>query len=85
MDERLLEIFKLVLLLNQKGKGLRLALRENGIDLVDSNYENIIPYWTNNIYFDEFWKNEYDDMVNSTLEVLKKMLSEEDKNWSYMN
>lgn len=80
MDERLLEIFKLVFLLNQKGKGLILTLRKGGISLEDSNCINIIPYWTNNIYFEEFWKDEYDDMVNNTLEMLKEMLSEEDKN-----
>ena len=34
----------------------------------------IIPHWTHNIYFDEFWKDEYDDMVNGTLEMLKEML-----------
>lgn len=80
MDERLLEIFKLVFLLNQKGKDLILTVRKAGINLLDSNCTNIIPYWTSNIYFEEFWKDEYDDMVNNTLEMLKEMLSKEDKN-----
>lgn len=73
MDKRLIEIFKLVFLLNKKGKDLQLVLRDEGIDLMDENFESIIPHWTNNIYLDDFWKDQYDDMVNGTLEVLKEM------------
>lgn len=80
MDERILEIFKLVLLLNKKGLDLTLTLHETGIDLVDSNCKSIIPYWTHQIYFDEFWKDYYEDMVNRTLEMPKEMLSKEDIN-----
>lgn len=74
MDERLIEIFKLVFLLNQKGKDLQLTLRKNAIDIIDENCESIIPNWTKNIYLDEHWKDEYDDMVNGTLKMLKEML-----------
>lgn len=74
MDKRLIEIFKLVFLLNQNGKDLQLTLRDCSLEIIDSDCHNIIPHWTDNIYFDEFWKDEYDDMVNGTLEMLKGML-----------
>lgn len=74
MDERLIEIFKLVFLLNQKGKDLQLNLRKNAIDIIDRNCKQIIPHWTGNIYLDDFWKNDYDNMVNRTLVTLKDML-----------
>lgn len=78
MDERLLEIFKLVFCLNKKGFKLAITLRENSIDIIDSNFKGIVPHWTGSIYLDEYWDDEYDDMVNSTLEMLKEMLNKED-------
>ncbi len=74
MDERLIEIFKLVFLLNQKGKDLQLTLRDCSLEVLDTDFHSIIPHWTDNIYFGEFWKDDYDEMVNSTLEMLKVML-----------
>lgn len=74
MDERLIEIFKLVFLLNQKGKDLQLTLRDCSLEVLDIDFNSIIPHWTDNIYLDEFWKDYYDDMVNGTLEMLKEML-----------
>lgn len=74
MDERLIEIFKLVFLLNQNGKDLQLNLRGNAIDIIDKKCNPIIPHWTKNIYLDEYWKDDYDEMVNGTLEMLKDML-----------
>lgn len=74
MDERLIEIFKLVFLLNQNGKDLQLTLRDCSLEIIDSDCHNIIPHWTDNIYLGEFWKDDYDDMVNNTLEMLKEML-----------
>lgn len=75
MDERLIEIFKLVFLLNQKKHSdLKMSLTDSSIDIMNETCKSIIPHWTNNIYFDEFWKEEYDDMVNGTLEMLKEML-----------
>ncbi|WP_099327890.1 hypothetical protein [Clostridium paraputrificum] len=75
MDERLIEIFKLVFLLNQKKHSdLKMHLTDFSIDIVNETCESIIPHWTKHIYLDEFWKNDYDDMVNNTLEMLKEML-----------
>ena len=75
MDERLIEIFKLVFLLNQKKHSdLKMSLTDSSIDIMNETCKSIIPHWTHNIYFDEFWKEEYDDMVNGTLEMLKEML-----------
>jgi len=75
MDERLIEIFKLVFLLNRKKHSdLKISLTDSGIDIVNEVCKPIIPHWTHNIYFDEFWKDEYDDMVNGTLKMLKEML-----------
>ncbi len=37
MDERLIEIFKLVFLLNQKGKDLQLTLRDCSLEIIDSD------------------------------------------------
>lgn len=74
MDERLIEIFKLVFLLNQKGKDLQLTLRDCSLEIIDSDCHNIIPHWTGSIYLDEFWKDDYDNMVNRTLVMLKGML-----------
>lgn len=79
MDERLIEIFKLVFLLNQKKHSdLKMSLTDSSIDIMNETCKSIIPHWTNNIYFDEFWKEEYDDMVNGTLEMLKEMLEGEE-------
>lgn len=79
MDERLIEIFRLVFLLNQKKHSdLKMSLTDSSIDIMNETCKSIIPHWTNNIYFDEFWKEEYDDMVNGTLEMLKEMLEGEE-------
>lgn len=79
MDERLIEIFKLVFLLNQKKHSdLKISLTNSGIDIVNETCKSIIPHWTHNIYLDEFWKDDYDDMVNGTLEMLKGMLEGEE-------
>lgn len=77
MDERLIEIFKLVFLLNQKGKGLRLSINNYYVNIIDSDCKEIIPHWTGNIYLNEFWEDDYNDMVNGTLEMLKGMLEGE--------
>ena len=74
MDERLIEIFKLVFLLNQKGKDLQLILTENSLEILDSDCKSIIPHWTGYIYLEDFWKDAYDNMVNRTLVMLKGML-----------
>lgn len=75
MDERLIEIFKLVFLLNQKKHSdLKMHLTDSSIDIMNETCESIIPHWTHNIYIDNFWKDSYDDMVNGTLEMLKEML-----------
>ncbi len=74
MDKRLIEIFKLVFLLNQKGKDLQLTLRDCSLEIIDSDCKTIIPHWTGSIYLDEFWKDDYDNMVNRTLVTLKDML-----------
>ena len=78
MDERLIEIFKLVFLLNQKGKNLQLILTENSLEILDSDCKSIIPHWTEYIYLEDFWKNAYDNMVNRTLVMLKGMLEGEE-------
>lgn len=78
MDERLIEIFKLVFLLNQNRKDLQLTLRDKSIYITDKYCKPIIPHWTNNIYLYEYWKDDYDDMVNGTLEMLKEMLEGEE-------
>ena len=76
MDERLARIFELVFLLNQKGKDLQLNLGEKTICIIDANCKHIIPYWTNCIDLEEYWKNDYDEMVKGTLELLETMLEE---------
>lgn len=78
MDERLIEIFKLVFLLNQKGKDLQLILTDNSLEILDSDCKSIIPHWTKYIYLEDFWKDSYDCMVNDTLEMLKDMLEGEE-------
>ena len=50
MDKRLVRIFELVFLLNQKGENLQLNLGKNAIYVLDANCRNIIPYWTRCIY-----------------------------------
>ena len=77
MDERLARIFELVFLLNQKGEDLQLNLGTDSIYILNSKCKNIIPYWTDNIYLGEYWKNDYDEMVKGTLELLESMLEEE--------
>ena len=77
MDKRLVRIFELVFLLNQKGENLQLNLGKNAIYVLDANCRNIIPYWTRCIYFDKYWKNDYDKMVKGTLELLETMFKED--------
>lgn len=69
MDERLIEIFRLVFLLNQKGQDLTLVLKKDGIEILP-----IIPHWTNNNYFKNLWEKDYDGMINGTLKILRETL-----------
>lgn len=78
MDKRILGIVELVQKINEEGGGLTLTLNERGIFICDgkNDFEFIIPHWTKHIYFSENWCNDYDEMVECTLEVLRKIREE---------
>lgn len=82
MDKKIVEIFKLVRELNRKGESLSLQLDERGIDIRDNNnnFKQIIPHITGYIYFTSYWKKDYKDMIEGTLEVLRKRLKNRELN-----
>ena len=76
MDKKIIEIFRLVRELNRKGEKLSLRLDETGIEIDDkgNGFKSIISHHTQRIYFDSYWKKDYKDMVEGTLEVLRDRL-----------
>lgn len=77
--KKVMELIKKVIYINStKGTKLVIDLNNNALHIYDVNNgcESVMDYkgYTNRIYFDEFWNDEFDNLVLAMHEALDKYL-----------